>query len=438
MYPSVRLPSSVEEHATLPTSSRRRRVSGNVVALGFTSMFTDISSEMVNAVLPLYLVFQVGLTPLQFGLFDGFYGAAVVVTAFFGAVLADRLGKYKEIAGCGYALSALCKIGLVVIRGTGAPIVGVLFVDRCGKGIRTAPRDALISLSSDPDRLGESFGVHRALDTTGALIGPLVAFAILVAAPGDYQVVFLASFCAAMVGLCVLALYVGNRAAAPRVADRRGLGAVAGSLWANRTYRMLAAAGFALGMFTVSDALLFLSVRQRTSLSDQMFTLLPVGTALVYLLLTVPIGRWADAHGRRAVYLSGFGVLGGCYVAVLLCGSIVPALLLVAPLGVYYAATDGVLAAIGSATLSRNVRAAGLAVLGGSIALGRMVSSATFGFVWGRYGVSEALLVSLVGLAVAVVVAARLLRLSGHHPTATPGIVNGPNADNPNCSATAA
>ena len=134
----------------------------------------------------------------------------------------------------------------------------------------------------------------------------------------------------------------------------------------------------------------------------------------------------------------GFGVLGGCYVAVLLCGSIVPALLLVAPLGVYYAATDGVLAAIGSATLSRNVRAAGLAVLGGSIALGRMVSSATFGFVWGRYGVSEALLVSLVGLAVAVVVAARLLRLSGHHPTATPGIVNGPNADNPNCSATAA
>jgi MFS family permease len=412
MYPSVRLPPSVGEHTTPPRGGPRDRVDGNVVALGFTSMFTDISSEMVNAVLPLYLIFQVGLTPLQFGLFDGFYGAAVVVTAFFGAVLADRLGKYKEIAGAGYGLSALCKIGLVLVRGSGAPIVGLLFLDRCGKGIRTAPRDALISLSSDPDRLGESFGVHRALDTVGALVGPLIAFAILLAAPGDYQVVFLASFCTAVVGVSVLALYVGNRAAAPRAAERRSLGAVARTLWADPTYRVLAAAGFALGMFTVSDSLLFLSVQQRTSLSDHTFTLLPVGTALVYLLLAVPVGRWADAHGRRAVYLSGFVVLGGCYVAVLLSGSVLPALLVVAPLGLYYACTDGVLAAIGSATLSRTVRAAGLAVLGGSIALGRMVSSVTFGFVWGRYGVTEALVVSLAGLVVAVVVAARLLSVS--------------------------
>jgi MFS family permease len=412
MYPSVRLAPSLLDDAPAPPApptSGRRRVDGNVVGLGFTSLFTDISSEMVNAVLPLYLMFQIGLSPLQFGLFDGAYGGAVVLTACCGALLADRLGRYKEIAGCGYGLSALCKLGLVLVRHSGAPIVAMLFADRCGKGIRTAPRDALISLSSDPDRLGESFGVHRALDTVGALVGPLLAFTILLFAPGDYQAVFVASFCAAVIGLFILALYVGNRAAAPRSTLRRSPRHVASELWANRTYRTLALAGFTLGLFTVSDALLFLSLQQRTSLSDHAFTLLPVGTAVVYLLLAVPMGRLADLHGRRRVYLAGFAMLIAGYVALLLSGSVLSAVLVVVPLGIYYACTDGVLAAIGSSTLSVGVRAAGLAVLGGSIALGRMCSSATFGLVWQQYGVTAALVTSLVGLAAAVVVAGRLL-----------------------------
>lgn len=409
MYPSVRLPPSV---VVEPPTSGRRRVDGNVVALGFTSLFTDISSEMVNAILPLYLVFQVGLSPLQFGLFDGAYGAAVVVTACSGALLADRLGRYKEIAGCGYALSSACKLGLVIVRHSGAPIIGLLFLDRCGKGIRTAPRDALISLSSRPEQLGESFGVHRALDTVGALLGPLVAFGILLAAPGDYQAVFVASLCAGVVGLFVLALYVGNRSAPTGERVQRTPIAVGRALWAAPAYRRLATAGFVLGVFTVSDALLFLSLQQRTSMSDSAFTLLPVGTAVVYLLLAVPAGRLADRRGRRRVLLAGFGLLGLAYVGVLYGGSALPALLVVAPLGVYYACTDGVLAALGAARLTAPVRAAGLAVIGAAVALGRMASSVTFGFVWGQYGVTAALTVSLVGLAAAALVAVRLLRTS--------------------------
>src|SRR5918911_2663138 len=155
-------------------------VSQNVVSLGLTSLFTDISSEMVSTVLPLYLVFFLRFTPLQFGMLDGLYQGGAALIRLVGGLAADRSQRYKEVAGLGYGLSALSKVGLL-LGAAGGPglLAGALFVDRTGKGIRTAPRDALISLSSRPEQLGTSFAVHRALDTCGAMLGPLVAFGLL-------------------------------------------------------------------------------------------------------------------------------------------------------------------------------------------------------------------------------------------------------------------
>ncbi|MET8858271.1 MFS transporter [Streptomyces sp. NPDC004579] len=197
------------ESAARPRAGRRLTAVGpTVLALGTVSLITDVSSEMVTAVLPLYLVAGLGLSPLGFGLLDGIYNGFSALVRLAGGHLADRGGgRHKWVAGAGYALSAACK-PLLLVAQTLTPIGLVLAADRTGKGLRTAPRDALISLSSSPATRGRAFGVHRAMDTAGALLGPLVAFLILRATVDGYDAVFTVSFCVAVVGVLVLVLFV--------------------------------------------------------------------------------------------------------------------------------------------------------------------------------------------------------------------------------------
>ena len=149
---------------------------------------TDISSESVNAALPLYLRNILGWSALSFGLFDGIYQGTSAILRIVSGLHADRHRRHKEVAGAGYALSAASKVGLLAST-TAFPTAAVLLVDRIGKGIRTAPRDALISLSSRPENMGEAFGVHRALDTVGA-IASVRGFAHLGRFAADYRATY--------------------------------------------------------------------------------------------------------------------------------------------------------------------------------------------------------------------------------------------------------
>src|SRR5262249_35093168 len=203
-------PGTLEE-ATVATQPHWGVVSRNVVMLGLTSLLTDISSESLSAVLPLYFMFELRMTPLQFGLLDGLYQGSSALVRVAGGLVADAGSRYKSVAMVGYGVSAFCKLGLLLVGSAWAPIASLLMIDRLGKGIRTAPRDALITLSSEPTRLGEAFGAHRAMDTIGAVLGPVVAVLILAAAPGAYDAVFVVSFAVALVGLAVLGLFVENR-----------------------------------------------------------------------------------------------------------------------------------------------------------------------------------------------------------------------------------
>jgi nitrate/nitrite transporter NarK len=177
-------------------------ISPTVYALGVTSLLTDISSEMVTSILPLYLVFALQLSPLQVGLLDAIYQGAAAAARLAGGWCADRWQRHKQVAAAGYGLSAACKLGWLAAGASWPALSAVMAADRVGKGIRTAPRDALISLASEPQRVGLAFGVHRAFDSAGALLGPLVAFAILAALPEAFDVIFVASFCIALAGWC--------------------------------------------------------------------------------------------------------------------------------------------------------------------------------------------------------------------------------------------
>ena len=395
----------------------RPHVSRNVVALGFTSLLTDVSSEMVATVLPIYLVLYLGLTPLQFGLVDGLYHGMTALLRLAGGFASDRTRRDKEVAAVGYGASALCRIGLLGAGGAWPVIAAIVAVDRAAKGLRAAPRDALISLSSGRAGLATSFGVHRALDSTGAMLGPLVALAILSAAPDAYDLVFVASFAVAVVGFGVLWLFV--RSARGLALDRDAPlrpGRAMRSLLATRGFAGLTCAGTLLGLATVSDGFLYLVLQQRTGLNPGLFPLLYVGTAGSFLLLALPAGMLADRFGCRTTFLAGHGVLLLAYLTAAVGDvSLSNLMVCILLLGGYYALTEGVLMALASAMLPPEVRGTGLALLTTATSLGRLAASIAFGAAWAAYGPTQALVWFLIALGCATVLAAAALRGSRDH-----------------------
>ncbi|MFF4055937.1 MFS transporter [Streptomyces sp. NPDC001668] len=416
--------------ARADTGQGRRRglrpgVAPVVLVLGTVSLITDISSEMVTAVLPLYLVSTLGFTPLAFGTLDGVYNGVSALVQLTGGHLADRIRNHKLLAGLGYGLSALCKPLLLLVSSIGA-LGTVLALDRTGKGLRTAPRDAMISLSTPSAKQGRAFGVHRAMDTTGAMLGPLAAFLILSAAADGYDAVFGVSTCVAVLGVVVLVLFVpGRRRGGTDGSAAGGEGgdseAVAGkppvrvreAFALLRLPRLRALAGCAalLGLTTVSDAFVYLLLQRRAGIGEQWFTLLPLGTAVVFLLLAVPVGALADRVGRHRVFLAGHLALLTGY-ALLLWAPATPVLpfLVLALHGVFYAATDGVLPAALADIVPEELRASGLAIVGTSQALARFCCSLAFGAAWTVWGDGPALAASAVGLLCCAAIASRVLR----------------------------
>ena len=390
-------------------------VSGTVWALGFTSLFTDVSSEMVATVLPVYLVLYLGLTPFQFGIVDGLYHGVTALLRLASGVAVDRAGRAKEIALAGYGASAVSRLALLAAGASWPLIAGVVAFDRAAKGARAVPRDVLISLSSRPDGLATAFGVHRALDSAGAMLGPLVALGILAALPNAFDVVFVTSFSVAVVGLGVLLLFVTDAerppvpaaaSVAPSAAGRRVL-EVPGLL-------RLTVAATMLGAATVSDGFLYLLLQREAGFSPGLFPLLYVGTSGCYLALAVPAGGLADRIGRRRAFLAGYGLLGAAYAATLQFGIGAPgvaACLLL--LGAHYALTDGVLMALASGRLPPARRGRGLALLTTAASLARLLGSVLFGALWMRYGAATAVPVFLIALAAAMAVSAVLLRETG-------------------------
>ena len=186
----------------------RRSVPLNVWLLGLTSLLTDVSSEMVVSVLPAYLVLGLHLSPLTYGALDGLYSGATVLTRWMGGAVSDLRRRYKDSPSSATACRRCVVRAWCWSAAPPAAIAGVIAADRVGKGLRSAPRDALISLSAPAETLAQAFGVHRALDATGALLGPLVAVWLLSAIPGAYDVVFVTSFAIALVGVGVLATFV--------------------------------------------------------------------------------------------------------------------------------------------------------------------------------------------------------------------------------------
>jgi MFS family permease len=329
-----------------------------------------------------------------------------------GGVLADRSRRFKELAALGYGVSAACRLAILLAGAAWTTIAGVVAADRIGKGLRTAPRDALLSLRTPSEDLATAFGVHRALDAAGAFIGPVVAFVLLARMQGAFDVLFVASFIVALLGLAALALFVPPTTHAESEQARRAPAGAASlrAVMAEPRLLALAACAFLLGLPTISDSFLFLSLQSNLHTAATAFPLFYVGTSISTALLAVPAGRSADLLGRRQVLLLGYACLAVAYVATLATSGAVGAVACLVFLGGYYAATDGVLTAMAAAELPAASRASGLAILATVTNVARLLASVGFGALWGGLGMSQATWIYLAALLAATAGAFLLLR----------------------------
>jgi len=386
---------------------------GNVFALGTVSLVTDVSSEMVTAVLPVYLVLGLHLGPAAYGVVDGLYTGATALLRLVGGYVADRVRRRKAVAGLGYAMSAVAKLGLVAAGSSATAIGVVLTADRTGKGLRTAPRDALITLSAPEHMLGRAFGVHRAMDSVGAFLGPLAAVAVLAVAGSatgveGFDAVFVTSFCIATAGVLLLALFVRDHRAPKPPSGTVSLRAAAGLLRGAGVRRLLIAA-CVLGLATIGDGFVYLLLQDKEDIATGWFPLLAVGTNLGYLLLAAPLGALADRIGRLPVMLGGYGALVTVYL--LLLSPLTGWALFVLTLGLYgvfYAATDGVLMALAGPLLPEALRTTGIAIVQSGQALAYFVSSVLFGLSWQFWGAATAITIA-AGTVLAAVAATFVL-----------------------------
>jgi MFS family permease len=395
-------------------------VSPVVWKLGWTSFLTDISPEIVNSVLPVYLVIHLHLSPLQYGAIDGVYnGLAVILVSLAAGLTADRSKRHKEVALTGYGFSAICKLLLLAAGGVWGWLIFITGLDRIGKGIRTAPRDALISLNTPPHLMASAFAVHRALDAGGALLGPIIAFILLAQMPGAFDVLWVTSFLFAILGVAALWLYVprpkdslfSQPLSGERKISRRSLSV----LFASPHFVALAGCGMLLSVGTAADGFIYLILQQKGGTNSGFLPLFYVATAASYALFSIPAGLCADRFGRGSIFLGGYAVLGGVYLLLLFMPTVglpaqVGCLLL---LGIYYAGTEGVLMALASAAVPPETRASGLAVLATAVAMGKMGSSLLFGWMWDAYGVRPTIFMFVVILMAATLVAGFSFRVIG-------------------------
>ena len=323
-------------------SKSLRGLPRNIWAVSITSFLTDISSEMVINLLPLYLFNVLGVSTAVIGLIEGLAEATASIMKLFSGWFSDRMGGRKWVAVTGYGISAFSK-PFYLVATTWQMIAGIRWADRIGKGIRTAPRDALVADSVKPDQRGLAFGFHRAADTGGAVIGLLIALFVVLRVQGDmtilnastFKILVLISIIPAVIGVVVLAVMSKDVAVeGKRVLPKftlRGLG---------KPFLIFLTIIAIFDLGNSADAFLILRAQERGLSITGILTMLLVFN-LVYSILATPAGSLSDRVGRRQVLIGGWLLYAVVYLGFALASSAWNIWLLYALYGAYYGLTYG-------------------------------------------------------------------------------------------------
>lgn len=359
------------------------RVPRAIWVLGFVSMLMDVSSEMIHSLLPLFMVGTLGASAVLVGLVEGLAEATALIVKVFSGALSDYLGKRKPLAVFGYALGAFTK-PLFALAPTAGVVLGARLLDRVGKGLRGAPRDALVADITPAHLRGAAFGLRQSLDTVGAFVGPALAAVLMLAWSNDFRAVFWVAVVPGVLSVALLAF--GVREPRPAGATRRTNPIQRANLVRlPRAYWAVVAIGAVFTLARFSEAFLVLRAQQG-GIALALVPLVMVAMNVVYAATAYPFGRLSDRVGHAGLLQAGLAVLvlsdivlaSSSHWAVVLAG--------VALWGVHMGMTQGLLASMVAATAPADLRGTAYGFFNLVSGVAMLVASVVAGLLWDRYG----------------------------------------------------
>lgn len=361
------------------------RIPKNVLTLGLVSFLTDASSDMIYPLLPLFLSDVLGSSMLFIGLIEGVAESTAGILKIFSGWLSDRLGKRKLLVALGYGISSVSKPILSVVT-AGWHVLLLRFADRFGKGVRTSPRDALIADSASEERRGLAYGFHRAMDSAGAVVGPLLAFLLLPLVNENYRVLFLIASIPAVLAVLILILFVKEGKSfkekitsltRPKLSDF------------GPKFRIFIVGVVLFSLGNSSDAFLFIRAK---GLNVELvhIPILWLVLHLVYTLVSSPAGALSDRIGRKNLIISGLFIYSLAYAGFAFATRSVHVWILFGVYGLYYGLANGTMRALVADLVGEKRRALAFGVYHGAVGLTALPASLLFGWIWQSLGVSAA------------------------------------------------
>lgn len=372
-------------------------IPAGVWILGLVSLFMDVSSEMIHAVLPLFVIGALGASAAVLGVIEGVAEATAQISKLFSGVLSDRWRNRKGLALAGYGLAAVVKPLFPLAESVNAVFIA-RFADRIGKGIRGAPRDAMVADIASPEQRGAAFGLRQALDTVGAFVGPLIAIALMGFFMADLRAVLWVACVPALLAVAILAFGIqepkhvgdGHRKPGFNPATMRLLG-----------HKFWLVAGFGAVMMLARFSEAFLVLRASTAgLSVTFVPLVLVVMSAVYSVSSYPAGVLSDRYGRRGLLAAGLAVLIAADLVLAWAPSVAWVMAGVALWGLHMGLTQGVLSTLVTDAAPTDLRGTGFGVVNLVSGVAALLSSVIAGVLWDQLGASP---VFLTGASFAVV-----------------------------------
>ena len=388
--------------------TRRPALPAGIWALGFVSLFMDVSSEMIHALLPVYLVTTLGASALALGIVEGVAEGTASVVKIFSGALSDWLGRRKLLLLVGYGLGALSK-PLFPLATSAFLVLTARFVDRVGKGIRGAPRDALVGDLAPPEIRGAAFGLRQSLDTVGAFSGPLLAIAFMAVSGGNVQLVFWIAVIPALLAVAVLILAVREPVKTALAKGARSPIHPSELTRLGPAYWRLVVVGTVLTLARFSEAFLILRV-QDLGLAATLVPLVLIVMNLVYGLAAYPVGALSDRKDPKMLLCVGFGVLVAADLTLAAAPNLWVGMFGVALWGLHMGMTQGLLASLVASAVPSERRGTAFGVFSLAAGLALLLASVLAGALWQSFGPGSTFLAGAALTAMGLVGAVTLVR----------------------------
>lgn len=367
----------------MKSGSVLRRIPKGVWILGFVSMLMDISSEMIHSILPLFMITTLGMSALTIGLIEGLAEATALIIKVFSGALSDYLGKRKALTVLGYSLGAFSK-PFFALTSFGWGVLGARLMDRVGKGIRGAPRDALVADFSPPELRGASFGLRQSLDTVGAFLGPLFATGLMLLLANDFRAVFWIAFIPAL--LSVLLLAFGLREPKRQDMTKRVNPIQRDNLKRlSKEYWWIVAVGAAFCLARFSEAFLVLRA-QDTGIPLALVPLVMVAMNFVYTICAYPFGKLSDRISHKFLLALSLIVLLCTDVLLSIDSNWWVMLVGVALWGVHMGMSQGLLATMVAGVAPADLRGTAFGFFNLVSGIAMLIASVAAGWLWDSLG----------------------------------------------------